>query len=189
MSLFERGPRDGGQSDPSTHRSLRRLQDDPVRLASLLAGANSVVPRRRRRTGFLTASGTTILLLLSAVEAPNLFAAVGLTGDHHIAAERRADPTHATTGSGTTGGNQSWGRTPGTTPSTKDGTAPKTAVKTAPPTLARTVQPSILLARVRPSGSATPTPTSTPTPTATPTTHGKSKGHGKSGSGNAPRSH
>ncbi|HZP16208.1 MAG TPA: hypothetical protein VFA96_10320, partial [Nocardioides sp.] len=72
MSLLERGPRDGGQSDPSTSRSLRKLQDDPVRLASLLAGANSVVPRRRRRVGFLTASGATMLLLLSAVAAPNL---------------------------------------------------------------------------------------------------------------------
>jgi hypothetical protein len=187
MSLFERGPRDGGQSDPSTSRSLRKLQEDPVRLASLLAGANSVVPRRRRRAGFLTASGTTILLLLSAVEAPNLFAAVGLTGDQHVSAEQRPDITHGATTAGTSHATQSWAATPGATTPSKVGASTKAAPKTPPPTLARTVQPSVMLARISASG----TPTPTPTPTATATTHGKAKGHGKSGTGGgtAPNHH
>lgn len=179
MSLLERGPRDGGQSDPSTSRSLRRLQDDPVRLASLLAGANSVVPRRRRRVGFLTASGATMLLLLSAVEAPNLFAAVGLTADHHIAADRTHQGTHEATG-GTGPVTRAGVSTSRTRPAAAGG-SPTTAAKTPPATRAKTVQPEITLAQLSPSG----------TPTALPVTHGKSKSHRKSttgpGNGKKPR--
>lgn len=194
MSLFERGPRDGGQSDPSTTRSLRKLQGDPVRLASLLAGANSVVPlRRRRRTGFLTASATTVLLLFSAVEAPDLFAAVGLTGDQDVAAGHAPSALHnPQIGTGTA--TRPWATTQGfstpgsitprsATPGTATG-GTKASAKAQPLTRAASMQPSAsMVDRFAPTG------TPTPTPTATPTTHGKAKGHGKPGTASSTPQH
>lgn len=178
MSFFDRGPRVDGQSDPSTQRSLRRLQEDPARLAALLAGANGVVPHRRRRVGFFTMSGVTIVLLLSAIEAPSLFAAVGLTAQHTVVT---GEPEHPPKGAATHG-TQSWAPYPLTSKSisTSPSGQPSTG-QAPPPTLAKTHPQTTPFARRSATMTASPTPT--PTPTATATAHGKSKGHGKPRSG------
>ena len=163
---FLGGPRFDGRSDPSTQRSLSKLQHDPVRLASLLAGANGVVPaRRRRRVGFFTMSALTIVLLLSAVEAPDLLAEAGWIGPR--------TGTHSN-GTGTQAGAPNHtGRRPASQ-STQTPSAPGKATPSTPPaTLAHTVGPT------GPAARRTATQTASPTATATPTTHGKSKQHGK----------
>ncbi|BBH16546.1 hypothetical protein Back2_08330 [Nocardioides baekrokdamisoli] len=175
MSFFERGPRGDGQSDPSTRQSLRKLQEDPVRLAALLAGANSVVPKRRRRVGFFTTSGVTIVLLLSAIEAPSLFAAVGLTHSHEVSAEQSRPVTRTPGSSPSTSISRTWAPTRGT--SNPISTASPQATRTPPRTLARTVRSSGPMARVAASQTAAASAT------ASAKAHGKAGKHGKSGIG------
>lgn len=169
MSFFERGPRIDGQSDPSTRRSLRKLQEDPVRFAALLAGADSVVPRRRRRAGFFTMSGVAILVLLSAVEAPDLFAAVGLTSPHETTTEGQTIRTHQPRPSDRGRPAQRWATTPASSGPQKSASSP---AKTPPPTMARTVDPSGPMARA-----AVPAATAPAAPHATGKAHGKTKQH------------